>query len=170
MAFNLYTIGGAVAQTSTDNLAGPFQGYSARQTVKAYRDSENVMTRRVLRDSWNNRNLSPSINGHGRIVTPFRAVNSLGDYLGRKDYVCGGASENNHLSTPGNSKRALNSILSSCDNTGIAAQSGNSRFVPDSSDYIRFKKQSAVNKTYNDLSFGGDESNASQWPIKRTRI
>jgi hypothetical protein len=33
--------------------------------------------------------------------------------------------------------------------------------VADSSDYSKFKKYSAINKIYNDNSFGGDQSHAS---------
>ena len=37
---------------------------------------------------------------------------------------------------------------------GSAMYSGNSRYVYDGSDYTRFKKLQAVNRTYNDSSFG----------------
>jgi len=39
---------------------------------------------------------------------------------------------------------------------------GNPKYVNDSSDYIRFKKLAAKNRNYNDVSFGGDESSATQ--------
>jgi hypothetical protein len=41
--------------------------------------------------------------------------------------------------------------------------------VADSSDYTRFKHQSAFNNTYNDNKMGGDESNASYVPLIRVR-
>ena len=43
----------------------------------------------------------------------------------------------------------------------VKLASSNVRFVYDSSDYTRFKKMEARNKTYNDLSFGGDQHNGS---------
>jgi hypothetical protein len=43
----------------------------------------------------------------------------------------------------------------SVSGNGGALFSGNPKYVYDSSDYIRFKKLSAKNKTYNDSSFGG---------------
>ena len=38
----------------------------------------------------------------------------------------------------------------------------NGKYVYDSSDYITYLKQKAVNKNYNDLSNGGDDFKASQ--------
>ena len=46
---------------------------------------------------------------------------------------------------------------------------GNAKFVYDSSDYIRFKRLQANNRNYNDLSFGGDKSNASFVPRAAAR-
>ena len=51
-----------------------------------------------------------------------------------------------------------------------SAYSGNPKFVYDGSDYVRFKKLQAVNRNYNDKSFGGDQHSASQTAIRRTRI
>ena len=87
-------------QTKTNNLSGPFNGFSAKQTINNFKDSENVMTRRVLRNSWNTPQAQNKLNGYSRVVTPFRAVNNLGDYLGRKNYACGGPNQVN-ASKPG---------------------------------------------------------------------
>lgn len=138
---------------------GPYQGYSPQQTITNYKDSEQTMIRGVLRRSWNNTNVNGNINGNKRIITPFRAVNNLGDYLGRQNYVCGGSNQVN-ANKPG-WKGHIGSILSACDNTGVAASVTNNRFVPDSSDYITFKKQRAISQNYNDLGYGGDQNNAS---------
>ena len=40
-------------QTSTKILGGPFNGYSARQTVLNYKDNEQASARKILRDVWN---------------------------------------------------------------------------------------------------------------------
>jgi hypothetical protein len=138
---------------------GPYQGYSPKQTINNFKDSEQTMIRGVLRRSWNNTNVNNSINGKNRIITPFRAVNNLGDYLSRQNYVCGGSNQVNS-SKPG-WKGHIGSILSNCDSTGVAASVTNNKFVPDSSDYITFKKQRALSQNYNDLKNGGDQSNAS---------
>ena len=134
-------------------------GYSARQTINNYKDSEAVRTRRVLTKSWNTIQASSNINGNSRVITPFRAVNNLGDYLGRQNYACGGPNQVN-ASKPG-WKSIIGNIMSACDGTGIDGSYANNRFVSDSSDYTTYKKQNAINNNYNDLASGGDQSNAS---------
>ena len=39
-------------QTDTSNLGGPFQGFSATQTVLNYKDGEQTAIRSVLRNGW----------------------------------------------------------------------------------------------------------------------
>jgi hypothetical protein len=146
-------------------LGGPFNGYSGKQTVTNYKDSEQTMSRRVLRSAWNTRYASGTVNGQSRVITPFRAVNNLGDFLSRTNYVCGGPNQVNK-SKPG---LRIGSIISACDATGVEGYSGNPKFVPDSSDYVRFKKQQAMNRNYNDSKNGGDESNGSYVALMRVR-
>ncbi len=50
-----------------------------------------------------------------------------------------------------------------------SAYVGHPKYVYDSSTYTRYKNLRAQNKTYNDASFGGDESNASYSFINRVR-
>jgi hypothetical protein len=145
--------------TSSTNLGGPYQGYSPKQTILNYKDSENVMARRRLVKSWNTPYATGTYNGKGRVITPFRAVNNLGDFLSRKNYVCGGSNQVNKT-FPGR-QGAIGSIISHCDNTGVPASSGNMRFVPDASDYINYKKLKAMNQNYNDLTNGGDQNHGS---------
>lgn len=52
---------------------------------------------------------------------------------------------------------------------GSAMFSGNPRFVYDGSDYARFKKLQAINKNYNDKTFGGANNSQSQHAIRRVR-
>ena len=153
---------------SSSVLGGPFNGYSPKQTITNYKDSNQVMIRRILRNSWNTQNAIGVINGKNRVITPFRAVNNLGDFLARQNYVCGGPNQVN-ASKPGWKSR-IGSIISNCDGTGIPAGSGNMRFVSDSSDYITYKKQLAINKNYNDVKNGGDQSNGSYVALMRVRV
>jgi len=129
-------------------LGGPYNGYSGKQTVTNFKDSEQTTTRSVLRNAWNTVYASGEVNGHKRVITPFRAVNNLGDFLARQNYVCGGPNQVN-ASKPG-MKGRIGSIISNCDGTGVEASNCNPRFVSDSSDYVRFKKQQAMNRNYND--------------------
>ncbi len=52
---------------------------------------------------------------------------------------------------------------------GKAMYSGNPKYVHAGSDYIRFKKLQAINKTYNDSSYGGASNSQSQHAINRVR-
>lgn len=124
-------------------------GISPKQTVTNYKDGEQSLDRGVLRRGWNQLNAIGTINGYKRVITPFRAVNNLGDFLARPNYVCGGPNQVN-ASKPG-WKGHIGSIISQCDGTGVAGASCNPRFVSDSSDYVRFRKLRAMNKNYNDV-------------------
>ncbi len=143
------------------SLGGGIQGISVKQTATSVRNSDNVIARKILRTSWNNNNINVD-----RQIGAFRAVNNLGDVLNRQNYSCGGPNQIN--SRPGIYGNG-GSIPQQCDGTGVVAASCNPKFVPDSSDYIKFKKQRALSNNYNDSKFGGDESNASYSAIMRIR-
>ena len=159
---------------STNNLGGsnlgggPYNGWSPKQTINNFKDSEQTAIRSVLRRSWNTNYARGKFNNKNRIITPFRAINNNGDFLSRTNYSCGGSNQ----VTPDRYKRKNNigSIHQNCDSTGVPASNCNTKFVPDSSDYITFKKQQALNRTYNDLTFGGDQSNASYSNIMAIRL
>ena len=115
-------------------LGGPYNGYSGKQSVTSKRDSESAITKKIVRSSWNTPYATGEVEGQKRVTTPFRAVNNLGDFLGRQNYSCGGPKQ----------------MTFTCDSTNVPASSTNTKFVSDSSDYIRFKKHQAVNRNYND--------------------
>ena len=137
---------------------GPFNGWSPIQTIGNEKSSEQIMARRVLVKSWNTGYAGGTYNGNARVVTPFRAVNNLGDFLQRKNYVCGGSNQVN-ASKPG-WKSHIGSIMSVCDDTGVPASVCNVKYVPDSSDYIQYKKLMAQNRNYNDLKNGGYQNSS----------
>lgn len=153
-------------------LGGPFNGYSAKQTVIGHKSSEDATIRSILRRGWNTAQATGTLTGNGgvqysRVITPFRAVNNSGDFLARHNYTCGGYA-------PG-SNGYMGTVLSrrfgftqNCDGTGIDAASCNPKFVADSSDYLRFKKQRAINVNYNDASNGG-YNNSNQSVLPRVR-
>lgn len=152
---------------SGPNLGGgPFNGWSPIQTIGNEKSSEQVMARRLLVKSWNTAYTNGSYNGNARIVTPFRAINNLGDFLQRKNYVCGGPNQVN-ADKPG-WKGRIGSIISDCDGTGVPSSTCNVKYVPDSSDYIKFKKLQAQNRNFNDLKNGGYQ-NSSYVPLMAVR-
>jgi hypothetical protein len=145
--------------SSGPNLGGgPYNGWSPIQTIGNEKSSEQVMGRRVVVKSWNTNYTTGNFNGKSRIVTPFRAVNNLGDFLQRKNYICGGSNQVN-ADKPG-WKSHIGSIISQCDGTGVPSSTCNVKYVPDSSDYIQYKKLQAQNRNYNDLKNGGYQNSS----------
>jgi hypothetical protein len=148
------------------SLGGGNKGVSTKQTTTSFRSSEDAATRGVLRRAWNTPYATGSFAGKKRVIGPFRAVNNLGDFLGRTNYSSGGP---NTVKTLKGSTKLGGSVSDRSDGSGVPASSTNVKFVPDSSDYIKYKKQATMNRNYNDSSFGGDEHNASFVPMGRTR-
>ena len=104
--------------------------------------------------------------GKARIITPFRAVNNSGDFLARKNYSSGGPNPTN-ASKPGYG-RLIGRLWTNTDNTGVPASSCNVKYVADSSEYSKFRRQQANNRNYNDLSQGG-YNNSSYDALMRVR-
>jgi hypothetical protein len=161
---------------SLKSPGGAIQGWMPQQTQnvdKTYPEFEQI--RWTLKEAWNTtypsqlrrNNLKQSI------TTPFRAVNNAGDILSRENYSCGGTCQS-FQSRPGlkGLSQRFGSVQGSCVpsaayNTlqlinNIPAAACNVKYVYDSSDYTTYLKQRAVNKNYNDLTYGGDDSKSSQ--------
>ena len=154
--------------TNTNNLGGPYQGYSGKQSISNYKDGDSVTTRRELRKSWNTSYATGNVNGYNRRIGPFRAVTNSGDFLSRPNYICGGPNPaNNTHATPAR-QLGLGGIMNACDTTNIPSSSCNVKFVADSSDYTKFRRQTACNKNYNDLKFGG-YNNSAYVPLMAVR-
>lgn len=154
-------------KVNTSNLGGPYQGFSAKQTIGNFQSGEHAVTRKILRDSWNTSYATGVVEGRKRAIGPFRAVNNLGDFLSRKGYSCGGPNPT-PISKPGR-RHIIGNMINNCDGTNIPASSTNVKFVPDASDYIKYKKQVSMNRSYNDASKGGDEHNGSYVYLMRVR-
>jgi len=94
-------------------------------------------------------------------ITPFRQAYNAGDPNGYINQSSTGG-ESNHLNNIGlSSSLRVYARSGGVKFNGKATFAGNPKFVYAGDDYVRFKKLAAINKTYNDKSFGGDESNAS---------
>ena len=153
-----YSFSVAGLPVATNNLGGPYRGYSPQQSISNYKDSSNVIARKELVKSWNTAYATGTVNGQKRITTPFRAVTNSGDFLSRTQYICGGPNPANNTKT--GYKISLGGIMNNCDNTNIPSSSCNVKFVPDSSDYTKYKRQRALNQNYNDLKHGGYNNSA----------
>ena len=81
------------------------------------------------------------------MTSEFKAVNNIGDFLNRQHYVC-------NIPTPTQPngvqwRSRIGSVINNCDDTGIPCSNTNTKFVADSSDYIRYRKQRVFNQQYN---------------------
>lgn len=165
------------------NSGGAINGYMPQQnqTVdKRYPEFEHI--RLTLKNAWNTsyRSQLRRDNLKQPITTPFRAVNNAGDLLSRIDYSCGGSCQT-FQSRP--NMRGLRQRFGAISDTCVPSATYNSlqllnnvpaaacnvKYVYDSSDYITYLKQRAVNKNYNDLTYGGDQSKSSQSAIRAIR-
>lgn len=169
VAFNRFAI-------DPKNSGGAIKGWMPQTTLltdKRYPEYENI--RFTLKNAWNTsyRRQLKNSNLKQSITTPFRAVNNAGDLLSRENYSCGGTCQT-FQSRPGlkGLRQRFGSIQNTCIpsaiysniqlDSKIPAAACNVKYVYDSSDYITYLKQKAINKNYNDLTFGGDDFKASQ--------
>jgi hypothetical protein len=176
VAFNSFAI-------DPNSSGGAIRGWmpqSTYNTDKRYKEYEQI--RFTLKNAWNT-SYQRQLRNDGlkrSITTPFRAVNNAGDLLSRDNYSCGGTCQS-FQSRPNMKglKSHFGSVSLSCTpsasyNTlqllsNIPAAACNVKYVYDSSDYITYLKQKAVLKNYNDLTNGGDDSNASQSALRAIR-
>ena len=161
---------------SIKSPGGAIQGWMPQQTQnvdKTYPEFEQI--RWTLKEAWNTK-YRGQLRRNGlkqSITTPFRAVNNAGDLLSRDNYSCGGTCQTPQ-SRPGlhGLRTHFGSVQASCIPSAtysslqllnnIPAAACNVKYVYDSSDYTTYLKQRAVNKNYNDLSYGGDDYKSSQ--------
>ena len=182
-AFPILGIGRNINVNSNPAL-GPYLGGGLRgimpQPIVDHDNSDNfARTRFTLRDAWNTTRTTGSAYPK-RIITPFRAVNNAGDLLSRANYSCGGSCQTPQ-SRPGLNglRHRFGSTSTSCQqsvvwssiqvNPDVPSSTCNGKYVYDGSDYTRFKRNLAVNKNYNDRSFGGNDSNTSQVAIRHSK-
>ena len=129
--------------------------------------NERSMDRFSLVQAWNGAAATGTINGYQRKIGPFRAVYNAGDFLSRQSYTSGGSNQVNNVRTLNGYKVLGGAVHPQADNTGIPSATCNPRYVYDGSDYIRFRKLQAINRNYNDYSFGGDDFSTSQSAWRR---
>lgn len=146
-------------------IAPPF----THDTDYEYREWEQI--RFTLRNAWNTKYVS-QLGNKKRIIGPFRAVMNAGDILCRQNYSCGGPCHT-FQSRPGmhGLRVQMGHVAFHCDGSGVPASTCNNKKVYDSSSYTTFLKQQAINRNYNDISYGGNENSGSQsaWRAIRRR-
>ena len=166
------------------NSGGAIRGYmpqNVQNVDKRYPEFEQI--RFTLKNAWNNTypsQLRAANLPKRTITTPFRAVNNAGDLLSRENFSCGGSCQS-YQSRPGlkGLRQHFGATSTSCTpssvynslqlNSSVPSATCNVKWVYDSSDYVTYLKQKAVNKNYNDLSYGGDNNHSSQVASKAIR-
>jgi len=139
---------------------GSYTGISPVQTMNDFKNATDILARRIVVKSWDKYGATGVNNGYARIITPFRAVNSSGDFLSRVNYAYNVPNPINSY-RPGVYIRKIGSTPNQSDGTGVPSGNCNPKYVYDSSDYVRYRKLRAINRNYNDSSNGGDQNNAS---------
>lgn len=130
--------------------------------------------RNVLRKAFGNNHLSETIpspiyfiENRQSKTTPFRAVMCAGD-------INGTVNKSPSPNLPGSNQVQVPRVQGTQNNpggnfnNGEAYYTGNPKFVYDGSDYTRYKHLKAVNKTYDDSSFGGSNNGSYEF-LKRVR-
>ena len=153
-------------------LGGGIIGFMPRNIQKVDKDAEDFENvRYTLREAWNTSYKQQLRASNLKLAqTPFRTVNNSGDLLSRQNYSCGGPTQT-FQNRPGlfGLKGHFGSIRSKCDGTNVPPATCNTKYVYDSSNYTTFLKQQAIQRNYNDLSYGGDEHNSTQVALKAIR-
>ena len=168
------TFGNLIYGNRGRRLGGGIRGLMPTPTIDKINDSEFETIRVVVKEVWNNNFISTDVNGNVNLgnyaCTPFRKVMNAGDTFSRVNYSCGGSCQTpQSIAGIASIKNSIGSIQNKCDLSQVPPSSCNVKYVYDSSDYTRFLKQNATVKNYNDLSFGGDQNNASFQAIQSMR-
>ena len=153
------------------SLGGGITGRMPQSVITNDHDNDFSQTRFTLREAWNTTKYSGQDGlTNKRIITPFRAVNNAGDVLSRKNYSCGGSCQTFQSRPNMNGLRQrFGAIQNICDESLIPPSACNVKYVYDGSDYTTYVRQKALNKNYNDRSFGGDDSSSSQVAFRAIR-
>ncbi len=143
------------------SVAPPVVGVTQKGSIRG-------QSRLILSKAWNGKYASQKVMNQvtGNTVkpstTPFRAVMNAGDYLSREHYSCGGP---NMVGSgfPGSlvlTSKDGGQSKTQCDGTDIPPSTCNVKYVYDSSDYIRFRKEQAKNRNRADYTYGGSNNGA----------
>jgi hypothetical protein len=172
------------ASSSTLLTFEPIHGWIPKPVIEPLDKSSSQYStvRHTLRNAWNTSYpaLLKENNINKPILTPFRVITNTGDLLSRADYS-NTTSCQSHQSRPnmfGLGTRFGSSHISSHpsyvgnylqENTTIPSATCNPKYVYMGADYVKYLKEKAINKNYNDVTNGGDKSKAAQSALKRVR-
>ena len=150
-------------------LGGFITGFIPQAVITTNNNDQFAEDRFSLRNAWNTNYLSVS-DTKQFACTPFRAINNCGDLKSRQNYSCGGPCQTPQ-SVPNlhGLKSRFGHIQDLCDGSKIPPAACNVKYVEDFSNYIRYQKLRAINKNYNDYSYGGDVGWTNQSALRAIR-
>lgn len=102
------------------------------------------MERDIVRQVWNT-NCYGKTSHRGPQIGGFRRVMNAGDYLGRVNAGCGGS--NQITKRPGSLVLSTKDGVRRC-NSEVPVANTNVKYVYDSSDFIRYRREKSINKGY----------------------
>jgi hypothetical protein len=152
-------------------MSRPLAGYGS-----ALVGADVALKRKILRKSFRSNKVT-STNGvtFTSLAGPFRASISAGDPLGRKYQSCGGSNQVHdvnisiRLNQDGVSNSSCNTLTYGVTPLQLPLESGNSKYIHDSSLFTRFKSLSSLNQNFDDNSFGGNKNNGAYSALMRVR-
>ncbi len=144
----------------TGGGAGGGRGSGSGMEGGGLRELERVTLRRALGNT-----VFP---GNAKNITPFRRYFNAGDTNGTvNSYPSRLLGATNQVT--GNRMVSQLHANGGGNHFGDAYYSGNIKYVYDSSNYVSFRKLKAVNKNYNDSSFGGKGGSTVAEALRRVR-
>jgi len=137
--------------------------------------SDVAIRRKILRKAFKSNKINVNGNTIKSMAGPFRASLSQGDPLNRFYQSCGGCNQVHEVNVrikmkqDGISNNFCDTLTDGYTPRDIPLESGNNKYVHDSSLFTKFKNLSSLNKNYNDTTFGGNNSNGAFSAIMRVR-
>ena len=143
-------------------LGNGIKGHQAKQFGHMDSGGERSANRRYLAKSFGNLyntglGSSPALYNKN-VLGPFRTAFSAGDIVTKNIENTNPRYGRESSQVNGNNLSRIKGQADGTYQNGNAMYSGNSKFVYEGSDYTRYKKLAAMNKTYNDTSHGGNGS------------
>jgi hypothetical protein len=137
--------------------------------------SDVALRRKILRKAFKSNKITVNGTTVRSMAGPFKASLSQADPLNRLYQSCGGCNQvhdvNIHIRL---NQDGISNNYCDVDTNGftpkqIPLESGNSKYVNDSSLFTRFKNLSSLNQNYNDITFGGNAHNGSYVSLMSVR-
>lgn len=121
-----------------------------------------------LKNTHGGSNVSPALYKNN-VLGPFRTAINGGDVVTRNISTTNKKYGRESNQVNGNNVSRINANYGGIDRSGEAMYAGNPKYIYDGSDYTRFRKLQAINRTFNDKSYGGAENNQTQSILRHVR-